>query len=106
MDNDNYHMVTFVDELTLSSIEIWQKILNHRFIMEIYNVILPIVKFIFYIYFEFIIYRHPQYIRRNVDVLPNKATLEYTFYLSQVSSKGSLGEIVSAMSPYPWTYLK
>lgn len=43
--------------------------------------------------------------RINVDVLQSKA-LEYTFYLSQLSSKGSLGEIVSAMSPYPWTYLK
>ena len=49
MDNDIYHMVTFEDELTLSSIEIWQHILNHKFIREIYNGILPIDKFVFYI---------------------------------------------------------
>jgi thiaminase len=42
-------MVTFADELKLSSIKIWQKILNHKFIMEIYNGILLIDKFVFYI---------------------------------------------------------
>lgn len=156
MDNDNYHMATFADELKLSSIEIWQKILHHKFIMEIYNGILPIDKFVFYIkqdqifleefcrflsvakqksdnnadlvkLFDNILYStinfemkmqdqiifdsfnispSSVYITRNVDVLPSNATLEYTFYLRQVSSKGSISKIVSAMSPCPWTYLE
>ena len=33
-------------------------------------------------------------------------TWNYTFYLRQISSTGSMGEIVSAMVPCPWTYLE
>lgn len=150
MDNDNYHMVTFADELKLSSMELWQQILNHKFIMEIYNGILPIDKFVFYIkqdqifleefcrflsvakqksdnnadlvkLFDNILYNTINFEMKMQDQIifdslnisssvyikaTSKATLEYTFYLSQVSSKGSIGEIVSAMSPCPWTYLE
>lgn len=42
-------MLTFADELKQSLIETWQQILNHRFIIEIYNNTLPIDKFIFYL---------------------------------------------------------
>jgi thiaminase (transcriptional activator TenA) len=31
-------------------------------------------------------------------------TLNYTYYLREISSTGSMGEIVSAMAPCPWTY--
>ncbi|MGB8023654.1 MAG: hypothetical protein WCF06_04985 [Nitrososphaeraceae archaeon] len=44
-----FHMATFADELKLSVVETWQKILNHKFINEIYNDTLPIDKFIFYL---------------------------------------------------------
>jgi thiaminase/transcriptional activator TenA len=33
-------------------------------------------------------------------------TLNYTSYLRQISSTGSMGEIVSAMAPCPWTYFE
>jgi thiaminase/transcriptional activator TenA len=41
-------------------------------------------------------------------VFPSTATttLNYTSYLRQVSSTGSMGEIVSAMAPCPWTYFE
>lgn len=45
-------------------------------------------------------------IRRNHHLLPSKTILEYTFYLGQVSSNGSMGECVSVMMPCPWTYLE
>jgi thiaminase len=33
-------------------------------------------------------------------------TLNYTSYLRQISSTGSMGEIVSVMAPCPWTYFE
>src|SRR5438093_11757940 len=42
-------MLTFADELKQSSIETWQGIINHRFVVEIYNDILPVDKFVFYL---------------------------------------------------------
>jgi thiaminase/transcriptional activator TenA len=42
--------MTFAYELKLNAREIWQKILNHRFIIELSNDILPINKFLFYLY--------------------------------------------------------
>jgi len=48
----------------------------------------------------------PSDIRRNHHILPSKTTVEYTFYLRQVSSNGSMGECVSVMMPCPWTYLE
>jgi thiaminase/transcriptional activator TenA len=41
--------VAFADELRQSSIEIWQKILNHKFIIELSNNTLPVNKFLFYL---------------------------------------------------------
>ncbi|HJT48068.1 MAG TPA: hypothetical protein VJ729_07775 [Nitrososphaeraceae archaeon] len=41
--------LAFADELRQCSIEIWQSILNHRFIEELSNNILPINKFLFYL---------------------------------------------------------
>jgi thiaminase len=38
--------------------------------------------------------------------LPSKTTLEYTSYLDQVASNGSLGEILSAVAPRHWIYLE
>jgi thiaminase len=43
---------------------------------------------------------------RNLNVVPSKITIEYINYLKDVSSDGSIGEIVSAMAPCPWTYLE
>jgi thiaminase/transcriptional activator TenA len=41
------------------------------------------------------------------DVFPcTRTTLNYTSYLRQISSRGSMGEIVSAMAPCPWTYFE
>ena len=42
------------------------------------------------------------------DVFPctTTTTLNYTSYLRQISSTGSLSEIVSAMAPCPWTYFE
>jgi thiaminase (transcriptional activator TenA) len=40
---------TFADVLKQYSIETWQKILNHRFIMELSKDILPVSKFFFYL---------------------------------------------------------
>ena len=43
-------------------------------------------------------------------VFPNTTTtittLNYTSYLRQISSTGSMSEIVSAMTPCPWTYFE
>lgn len=153
-------MVTFADELKLSVMETWQKILNHKFVNEIYNGTLPTDKFIFYLeqdrifldeFCRFLtVLKQRSYnnvdlvklfdnilnstvnfeikmqdqiiadsanlslsspppsldIRRNHRLLPSKTTLEYTFYLRQVSSNGSMGECVSAMIPCPWTYFE
>jgi thiaminase/transcriptional activator TenA len=41
--------LAFADELRQCSIEIWQSILNHRFITELSNNTLPINKFLFYL---------------------------------------------------------
>jgi thiaminase/transcriptional activator TenA len=43
---------------------------------------------------------------RNLYFLPSRITIEYITYLKDVSSNGSIGEIVSAMTPCPWTYLE
>ena len=42
--------MTFAYQLKLNAREIWQKILNHRFIIELSNDTLPINKFLFYLY--------------------------------------------------------
>jgi thiaminase/transcriptional activator TenA len=151
-------MLTFADELKQSSIETWQGIINHSFIVEIYNDILPVDKFVFYLKqdqiflkefwrflnvakqksgnsadlvklfdslacstVDFEMKMQDQLIvdslslssaeqssssTRNLNVLPSKTTIEYIIYLKQVSSNGSIGEIVSAMAPCPWTYLE
>jgi thiaminase/transcriptional activator TenA len=151
-------MITFADELKQSSIETWQGIINHRFVVEIYNDILPVDKFLFYLkqdqiflkefcrflsvakqksdnsddlvkLFDSLTYsivnfemkmqdqiivdslsllrsEQPSSCIRNLNVLPSKITIEYIIYLEQVSSNGSIGEIVSAMAPCPWTYLE
>ena len=151
-------MITFADELKQSSIETWQRILNHRFVVEIYNDILPVDKFVFYLkqdqiflkefcrflsvaklksdnnadlvkLFDSLAYSTVNFemkmqdqvivdclsllpseqsssSTRNLNVLPSKTTIEYINYLKQVSSNGSIGEIVSAMAPCPWTYLE
>ena len=41
--------ITFADELKLNAIEIWNNILNHKFINEISMDILPLNKFVFYL---------------------------------------------------------
>jgi thiaminase (transcriptional activator TenA) len=41
--------VNFADELRQRSTEIWKKILNHRFIIELANNTLPVDKFLFYL---------------------------------------------------------
>jgi thiaminase (transcriptional activator TenA) len=150
-------MLTFADELKQSSIDTWQGIINHRFLVEIYNDILPVDKFIFYLkqdqiflkefcrfldvakqksdnsadlvkLFDSLAYNTVNFeikmqdqvivdylsllpseqlsSTRNLNVLPSKIIIEYIIYLKQVSSNGSIGEIVSAMAPCPWTYLE
>jgi thiaminase/transcriptional activator TenA len=151
-------MLTFADELKQSSIETWQRILNHRFVVEIYNNILPVDRFVFYLkqdqiflkefcrflsvaklksdndadlakLFDNLLYTTVNFEMKmqdqvivdslslssseqstlstsNLYVLPSKITIEYITYLKRVSSNGSIGEIVSAMTPCPWTYLE
>src|SRR5919198_6305853 len=41
--------IAFADVLKQYSIETWQKILNHRFIIELSKDILPVNKFLFYL---------------------------------------------------------
>ena len=45
----NNMTITFADVLKQYSIETWQKILNHRFIIELSKDILPVNKFLFYL---------------------------------------------------------
>lgn len=150
-------MLTFADELKQSSIKTWKGILNHRFVVEIYNDTLPVDKFVFYLkqdqiflkefcrflsvaklksdnnadlvkLLDSLAYSTVNFEMKMQDqvivdslsllpseqsssstknhVLPSKITFEYITYLKQVSSNGSIGEIVSAMAPCPWTYLE
>jgi thiaminase len=46
---NNDMIVAFADELRQLSIEIWQEILNHRFITELSSNTLPLNKFLFYV---------------------------------------------------------
>ncbi|PWU80482.1 MAG: hypothetical protein DLM72_11975 [Candidatus Nitrosopolaris wilkensis] len=46
---NNMTKLTFADTLKQYSIDIWQKILSHRFIMELSSDILPLNKFVFYL---------------------------------------------------------
>src|SRR5689334_12422449 len=41
--------MTFADTLKQHSIDTWQKILSHRFVMELSREILPLNKFVFYL---------------------------------------------------------
>jgi thiaminase/transcriptional activator TenA len=45
----NNMAIPFADVLKQYSIETWQKILNHRFIIELSKDILPVNKFLFYL---------------------------------------------------------
>ena len=49
IDNRYFPWLHLQMNLKLSVMETWQKILNHKFINEIYNDTLPIDKFIFYL---------------------------------------------------------
>ena len=42
----------------------------------------------------------------NYEFFPCRTTLNYTSYLMNTSSNGTLNEIVSVMAPCPWTYLE
>ena len=49
MKINNDMTIMFADILKQYSIETWQKILNHRFIIELSKDILPVNKFLFYL---------------------------------------------------------
>jgi thiaminase (transcriptional activator TenA) len=49
INNNDMTTITFADALKQHSIKIWQKILNHRFVIELYNDTLPLNKFLFYL---------------------------------------------------------
>jgi thiaminase (transcriptional activator TenA) len=40
------------------------------------------------------------------NIIPSKATLDYISFLEGISSVGKFSEIVSAITPCPWTYLE
>jgi thiaminase len=42
----------------------------------------------------------------SLESISSKMTLEYTSYLTHVSLKGGLHEIVSVMAPCPWSYFE
>ena len=146
--------LTFADTLKQYSIDIWQKILSHRFIVELSTDMLPLDKFVFYLrqdhYFleEFSRFLQSAKQKTNDNKLkkwlhslylstinsememqkqllnllaasspsnmtpsyyeffPCRTTLAYTFYLINTSSTGTFSEIVSVMTPCPWTYLE
>ena len=154
INTDNNVTITFADEMKQYSIEKWQKILNHKFILELSKNTLPLNKFLFYLrqdhYFlqefaklvqsakqkttdttmkkwleslysstvDFEIKMQRQMFDKLLSsnfMVPDikqqsfsltKTTLEYTSYLMGISSNGTFGEIVSAMTPCPWTYLE
>lgn len=49
INTDNNVATTFADEMKQYSIEIWQEILNHKFIIELSKDVLPLNKFLFYL---------------------------------------------------------
>jgi len=145
--------ITFADEMKQHSIKRWQKILNHKFLIEISKDILPMDKFLFYLeqdnYFLQVFSRFLQSAKQKTtdyqmkewldgvykstvdfemkmqrellgtissfssnsavtkqNISPTDTILEYTHYLLQISSSGTINEIVSAMAPCPWTYLE
>lgn len=148
---------TFADDLKQHSNKTWDKILNHRFILELSKDTLPKNKFLFYMkqdhYFLEQFSKSLQSAKLKtkenkmkswIDVLsfstvhlemkmqeqlldslgnltpstfssqsecentilPSKTTLDYTSYLTNLSSNGNFGEIVSGKTPCPWTYLE
>jgi thiaminase (transcriptional activator TenA) len=143
---------TFANEMKQCSIEKWQKILNHKFVIELSKDVLPMNKFLFYLtqdhYFlqeftklvlsakqkttdiqmkewleslyantvDFEMKMQRQMLDKlssisiDMDIKQNdypcKTTLNYISYLVDISSKGTFGEIVSALAPCPWTYLE
>lgn len=48
-NNENNMAITFADEMKQYSIEKWQKILNHKFVIELSKGVLPLNKFLFYL---------------------------------------------------------
>jgi thiaminase (transcriptional activator TenA) len=144
-------IITFPEVLKQNSIETWNRILNHSFIMEISMDVLPLDKFTFYLkqdsiflkefcnflqiakeksnnlkmrkWFDGLLYStinfeiQMQTQLLNIlgissgtnlkDVFPcTRITLNYTSFLRQILSRGSIAEIVSAMAPCPWTYFE
>ncbi|HEY6535078.1 MAG TPA: thiaminase II [Candidatus Nitrosocosmicus sp.] len=146
-------ITTFANEMKQYSIEKWQKILNHKFVIELSKDVLPMNKFLFYIkqdhYFlqefaKIVLFTTKQKtmdikmktwleslysstvdfeMRMQIQVLdklscisidndikqnnyPCKTTLDYVSFLVDISSKGTFGEIVSALAPCPWTYVE
>ncbi len=146
-------ITTFANEMKQYSIEKWQKILNHKFVMELSKDVLPMNKFLFYLkqdhYFlqEFAKLILSAAKQKTTDIqmkkwleslysstidfemkmqmqildklsctsidndikqndYPCKTTSDYISYLVDISSKGTFGEIISSLSPCPWTYLE
>ena len=108
----NNMTMTFADVLKQYSIETWQKILNHRFIIELSKDILPVNKFLFYLKQDYYFFEEfSKFLQSAIQKTTNNKIKEWldSLYMSTVNFEmemqrqilGSLEVSSSSSSPPP-----
>lgn len=140
---------SYADTLKKMYAQTWDKILNHRFLLELSDRTLPISKYAFYLiqdqlflaafcsflavakekchsarqteWFEGALNNTRNYeIPMQVEMLRSlgisestileagrsRTTLQYSSFLDETAHSGTLGVILSALTPCPWTYIE
>jgi thiaminase (transcriptional activator TenA) len=80
--------ITFADVLKQYSIKTWQKILNHRFIIELSKDILPVSKFLFYLKQDYyFLEEFSKFLQSAIQKTTNKKMKEWlgSLYMSTVN---------------------
>jgi thiaminase (transcriptional activator TenA) len=104
--------ITFADVLKQYSIKTWQKILNHRFIIELSKDILPVSKFLFYLKQDYyFLEEFSKFLQSAIQKTTNKKMKEWldSLYMSTVNFEmemqrqmlSSLEVLSSSSSPPP-----
>jgi len=103
--------ITFADVLKQYSIKTWQKILNHRFIIELSKDILPVSKFLFYLKQDYyFLEEFSKFLQSAIQKTTNKKMKEWldSLYMSTVNFEMEMQrqmlsslEVLSSSSPPP-----